>query len=84
MNEELDPWDLTEDEVLHADIAVVTAAWGNNPIENDNDDKASVMSLDEEEDIDVGLINALEAVDLTDAYRCSQVEEDDINFVDNI
>jgi hypothetical protein len=32
----------------------VTAAWGSNPIEDDNDDEASVVSLDEEEDIDIG------------------------------
>ena len=68
MNEELDPWGPTEDEVLRADIAVVTAAWGNDPIEDDNNDEASVVSLDEEEDMDIGLINALEAVDLADAY----------------
>ena len=42
------------------------------------------MSLDEEEDMDIGLINALEAVDLADAYRHSGVGEDDIDFVDDI
>jgi hypothetical protein len=77
MNEELDPWGPTEDEVLRADIAAVTAAWGNDPIEDDNDDEASVVSLDEEEDMDIGLINAPEAVDLADAYRHSGVGEDD-------
>ena len=61
MNEELDPWGPTEDEVLCADIAAVMAAWGNDPINTDNE--ASVVSL-EEEDMDIGLINAPEAVDL--------------------
>jgi len=84
MNEELDPWGPTEDEVLHADIAAVMAAWGNDPIEDDNDNEASVVSLDEEENMDIGLINALEAVDLADAYQHSGVGEDDINFVDDI
>ena len=81
MNEELDPWGPTEDEVLCVDIAAVTAAWGNDPIEDDNDDEASVVSLDEEEDMDISLINALEAVDLTDAYRHSGVGEDDIDLL---
>jgi len=84
MNEELDPWGPTEDEVLHADITAVMVAWGNDPIEDDNDDKASAVSLDKEEDMDIGLINALEAVDLADAYWHSGVSEDDINFVDDI
>jgi hypothetical protein len=32
----------------------------------------------------IGLINTLEAVDLADAYRHSQVDEDDIDFVDDV
>ena len=56
MNEELDPWGPTKDEVLQADIAAVMVAWGNDPI--NNDDEASVVSLEEEEDMDIGLLNA--------------------------
>lgn len=33
--------------------------------------------------MNIGLINALEAVDLADAYQHSGVSEDDINFVDD-
>jgi len=44
MNEELDPWGPTGDKVLCADIAAVMAAWGNDPIEDDNDDEASAVS----------------------------------------
>jgi hypothetical protein len=60
-------------------------AWGNDPIKDDDDDEASVANLDEEEEMDIGLINALEAVDLADAYRGSGVGEieDDTDFVDD-
>jgi len=84
-DEELDPWGPNEDEILRADIAAVTAAWGNNSIEDDgdDDDEVSVMNLDEEEEMDIGLIDALEVVDLADAYRGIGAGEDDIDFVDN-
>jgi len=84
-DEELDPWGPNEDEILRADIVAVMAAWGNNSIEDDgdDDDEVSVMNLDEEEEMDIGLINTLEVVDLADAYRGIGAGEDDIDFVDN-
>jgi hypothetical protein len=57
---------------LNANIAEVTAAWGDDPIEDEDDDDEN---LNGEDDIDIGLINALEAVDLADAYRGSELHE---------
>ncbi|KIM34886.1 hypothetical protein M413DRAFT_32940 [Hebeloma cylindrosporum] len=79
-DEELDLWGPSEDEILSADIAAVTAALGNDPIEDDDED--SVADLDEEEEMDIGLITALEAVDLADAYRGGELE-DVLDFVDD-
>ena len=56
------------------------AGWGDNPMEDDDDDgNGADQNLDEEDDMDIGLINALEAVDLADAYWGSRVDEVD-NF----
>ena len=78
MDEELVEWGPNADELLNAKIAEVTAAWGDDPTEDDgNDDE----NLDEEDDIDIGLINVLEAVDLADAYRGGL---DDIDELDDI
>ena len=51
----------------------MTAAWGDDLLEDDDGDE----HLDGEDDIDIGLINALEAVDLADAYRGSGLDEVD-------
>jgi len=81
-NEELLEWGPTTDELLSANIAEVTAAWGDTPMEDD-DDGEDDQNLDREDEMDIGLINALEAVDLADAYRSSGYD-DDIQFVDDI
>jgi len=70
--EELIGWGPNSDELLNANIAEVTAAWGDDPFEDEDDDDEN---LNGEDDIDIGLINALEAVDLADAYRGSELDE---------
>jgi len=74
MDEELVEWGPNADELLNAKITEVTAAWGDDLIEDDDNDDEN---LDGEADIDIGLINALEAVDLADAYRGSGLDEVD-------
>ena len=73
-----DEWGPSADELLNANIAEVMAGWGDNPMEdNDNDSDGADQNLDEEDDMDIGLINALEAVDLANTYRGSRVDEVD-------
>ena len=73
-----DEWGPSADELLNANIAEVMAGWGDNPMEDDdNDGDGADQNLDEEDNMDIGLINALEAVDLADAYRGSRVDEVD-------
>jgi hypothetical protein len=80
-DDELDPWGPNADELLNANIVEVTAAWGDDEEEEEEEEDGIV---DGEEDMDIGLINALEAVDLADAYRSNGADEDNIDFINDI
>ena len=78
-DEELHEWGPSVDELFNANIVEVTAAWGDNPMNDDDDDDSdrNDQDLDEEDDMDIGLINTLKTVDLTDAYWSNRVNEVD-------
>jgi hypothetical protein len=60
-DEELRAWGRSADELLNANIAEVTAGWGDNPKDDDDDDGDGVdQNLDEEDDMYIGLIVLVE------------------------
>lgn len=85
IDDELPEWGPNPDELLDAKVAEVTAAWGDYPIEDDDNDDGNDRNLDGGEDeMDIGLITALEAMDLADAYRGTGLDEVDFEPIDDI
>lgn len=76
----LQPWGPTSDELFDQSIAAVTASWGDDSDPTTNSDSEvddDEFDIQEDDDLDIGLISALDAVDLSDVYRHG-LEDSDI------